>query len=216
MIILLVIAMSYRVTGERAHEALGFALLALFIVHNVVNRDWYKTLFKGRYNYARLGGGLINILLILCVIATAVTGMLASPTFFPHADGQAARQVHSMTAHWMLILVGAHLGLHWGVIMASMLRALKVNDRHLAIKTLLRLLALIIVIGGVQASFAKDVGAKLVMYFSFSFWDGREAALRFMLDYLLVMALYACLTYYMFKFLKILHKAAKGQGLAQP
>lgn len=209
MVMLLAVTMSSRITGETAHERLGIILLVLFVVHNIVNRHWFKGLLKGRYNYIRLCGGLINLLLIVCVLAVALTGILTTKAFFPNAAGQAARQVHSLAAHWMLILVGLHLGLHWGTILTSMFKALKADDRNLIYKTVLRIGVILIVIGGVKASFAKDVGAKLIMYFSFSFWDRNEPAPLFMLDYLLVLALYACLAYYVFKTLKMFHKAKK-------
>jgi hypothetical protein len=46
---LLLCAYAYRIIGNAAHEWVGVSVFALFIAHNIINRQWYKTIFKGKY-----------------------------------------------------------------------------------------------------------------------------------------------------------------------
>jgi hypothetical protein len=49
MTILMLVAMAYRITGNTIHEVVGVFLFVLFIVHNILNRRWYKAIAKGKY-----------------------------------------------------------------------------------------------------------------------------------------------------------------------
>ena len=53
MTLLLLGAYAYRITGDAAHEWIGICVFALFIAHNIINRKWYKSIFKGAYTPRR-------------------------------------------------------------------------------------------------------------------------------------------------------------------
>lgn len=55
MAVLMICAMSYQATGNLFHEAAGVILLLLFIIHNVLNRKWYRSLPRGKYSRYRKG-----------------------------------------------------------------------------------------------------------------------------------------------------------------
>ena len=48
MTLVLLVLMAYQVTGEMVHEWTGILMTVLVIVHQVLNRRWYKSLFKGK------------------------------------------------------------------------------------------------------------------------------------------------------------------------
>lgn len=52
MTILMIVVMSYQATGNLFHEVAGVILLILFVVHNILNRKWYKNILKGKYSRA--------------------------------------------------------------------------------------------------------------------------------------------------------------------
>lgn len=54
MIVLLPMLMAYSLIGEKLHEIIGTILFALFIVHHVLNRQWYKAIFNGKYTPRRI------------------------------------------------------------------------------------------------------------------------------------------------------------------
>jgi len=80
MTVLLLFLMAYQVTGEAAHEWLGMAMTALVIVHQILNRKWYGSLFKGRYNPYRTVTTLLNVLLLISFLLTAFSGMSTTTT----------------------------------------------------------------------------------------------------------------------------------------
>ena len=57
MLILYIIEMGEKYVGNAVHEWLGVALMIVFIIHNILNRKWYKTIFKGSFfiNYSVVG-----------------------------------------------------------------------------------------------------------------------------------------------------------------
>ena len=48
MFILLLFLMAFFNTGQTVHEVLGILMAICFIIHHVLNRNWYKTVFKGK------------------------------------------------------------------------------------------------------------------------------------------------------------------------
>ena len=51
MTMLLPVLMAYSLVGEAIHEWLGIVMFLLFIVHQALNRQWYKNLFRGFTEY---------------------------------------------------------------------------------------------------------------------------------------------------------------------
>lgn len=47
MTVLLLLLMAYQITGQKLHEWFGAGMLALFILHNILNIKWYGNLSKG-------------------------------------------------------------------------------------------------------------------------------------------------------------------------
>ena len=65
MTVLLMCLMAYQVTGEVAHEFIGMVMVALVIVHQILNRKWYGALFKSKYSVFRIINTLVDILLLI-------------------------------------------------------------------------------------------------------------------------------------------------------
>ena len=116
MTVLLLCLMAYQVTGEFLHEWIGIGMTVLVITHQILNRRWYKTLFKGKYNPYRVLTAAVNDLLLLSFAVTAFSGMSMSGHAVPFLYGMApvsfARRMHLSLSHWSFVLMGLHLGLH--------------------------------------------------------------------------------------------------------
>jgi hypothetical protein len=69
MIVLLLIQMAFQVTGQESHEWTGAGMFIVFLLHNVLNIRWYKTLFKGAYTAIRFFQTLINLAVLVSVLA---------------------------------------------------------------------------------------------------------------------------------------------------
>lgn len=102
MVFLLPLLMTYSLLGEIAHEWLGIAMSALFILHHVLNRKWYGGLCKGRYSAVRILGTVTDFLLLADMIALPISGIMMSRhvfTFLDVGSGMAlARTVHLLAA----------------------------------------------------------------------------------------------------------------------
>ena len=120
----LLLLMAFQVTEQLAHEWLGVTMFALTIVHQLLNRKYYAALFKGRYNALRVFQLIVNTLLLLSFVCTALSGMMMSRFATPFMNGilpsSIVRQGHLALSHWSFVLMGLHLGLHFGIITSRM------------------------------------------------------------------------------------------------
>ena len=53
MIIFMLLEYSKIYTGQLLHEVIGIILFVLFVLHNFLNKNFYKNIFKGKYNFLR-------------------------------------------------------------------------------------------------------------------------------------------------------------------
>ena len=67
---------------------------------------------------------LVNVLLLLSFVCTALSGMMMSRFATPFLNGilpsSVVRQGHLALSHWSFALMGVHLGLHFGIITAKL------------------------------------------------------------------------------------------------
>ena len=117
MLALLPSALAFRITGAELHEILGLAAVAAFALHNVLNRAWYRSLGRGRYNADRSAGTAVVAAIAACAAACAVSGVALSGFVFGLSDrfgGLGVRAVHTTSAYWTFVLCGVHVGLRAG------------------------------------------------------------------------------------------------------
>ena len=116
MTIILMLSMGYALWGDFLHEVFGAVLFILFVVHHIVNVNWYKAIFKGKYSPYRIFTLVLNILLTLCVIVLMASGMMMSKhifTFMHINSGMSfARLLHLSASHWSFVIISLHIGVH--------------------------------------------------------------------------------------------------------
>ncbi|WP_244626891.1 DUF4405 domain-containing protein [Microvirga tunisiensis] len=121
MPILLLLALLYRGLENLPHEIFGTVLFAPFGWHIAVNRAWFTNLFWGRYDTRRTFTLALHLLQITNVAVLLVASIVISKSaleFLPVSDSIYLRDVHWFAAYWVMIIVGAHVGLHWTRVMA--------------------------------------------------------------------------------------------------
>ena len=120
MTVLLLLLMAFQVTGQAAHERIGAAMFVLVLLHQGLNFRWYRGLFRGRYGVMRVLMTVVNLALLAAFFITAVSGAMMSQydlAFLSVESGTAwARLAHLAGSYWSFLLVGLHLGLHWGMV----------------------------------------------------------------------------------------------------
>lgn len=120
----LLLLMAFQVTEQLAHEWLGITMFVLTIIHQILNRKYYAAIFKGKYHPLRIFQLIVNILLLLSFVCTALSGMMMSRFATPFMNGilpsTIVRQGHLALSHWSFVLMGLHLGMHFGIIASKL------------------------------------------------------------------------------------------------
>lgn len=119
MTVTLMLLMSLQTTEHVAHEYLGVFMFVLFIIHQYLNRMWYGALFRGKYNLPRIFSTVVNFSLLVSFLMTVFSGVIMSENF-PSLNIESltsfARLTHLSCSYLSFVLMGIHLGLHWGII----------------------------------------------------------------------------------------------------
>lgn len=106
--------------GLTFHEIAGFAIAAVFFTHVLLNWQWVKKvtvkLFDRKLALKTKFGYVLNLLLLLTMGFIIISGIFISKIVFPNINIGNERwfQVtHISISFLVLILVAAHVGLHW-------------------------------------------------------------------------------------------------------
>lgn len=202
---LLLFAFSYWWLGNVAHELAGTAMFLLVIVHNVFNRRWYGTVPKARREVRGLFNIVVTILLFVAMLALLVTSVLISNALsgiMSAYGGFTVRQIHTLAAYWVLVIVSVHLGLRWPMLM-GVARKLTGSTQPNALRTLvLRAVAVLIAIYGVRSSFELAIGMKLSMQMTLDWWNFEESVAGFFVHCIAIAGLYIVLTHYLMNWLQ--------------
>lgn len=191
MTILLIAQMGLQFWASAAHEWIGAGMFILFIAHHVLNLNWYKTMFKGKYTLYRILQFIVDGLVFVAMIGLMVSGIMLSQyvfAFLSISEGKAfARTLHMLSAYWGYVLMALHLGLHWNLIFVF-LRKCKENAPSSAIlKGLLSLAGIVITLYGVYVFIHRELLSYMLLQTLFVFFDDQESKFLFYLDYLAMM-----------------------------
>ncbi|WP_082178499.1 DUF4405 domain-containing protein [Priestia aryabhattai] len=205
MTVLMLVVMAYHVTGNAIHELVGAVLFMLFIFHNILNRRWYKTIIRGKYNVRRILKIVVNLLFLVSMVVVVISSVPISRDVFPYFpinNDMIVRQIHVLTAYWGFIFMAVHIGLSWGTIINAVRKMTGITGMSRMRTIVLRVLAVLIVVYGVHTSFERDLGSKLIIYDPFGSYILDNSAMGFLIDYLSIMGIYICGTHYALKFVR--------------
>ena len=159
----IVTMLAFRLTGGELHEWMGVGLYVLFVIHCILNRNWFSIWNKGRYRFRRAMSSTVNVMLIICMVIVCVTGLMNSRFvlgFLELGGEMAARQIHSFSGYWGMVLVGIHAGIHWRKILVVICKIKRLDQNGIRWRGL-RIAALIIASYGAWAFFDRDMGVNL-------------------------------------------------------
>ena len=204
MTLVLIGLMAYSLIGELTHEILGTAMILLFVVHHILNRRWFGALLKGRYRTFRIFQTVLVFLMLVSVLASAISGIVLSQHLYRFLNiskgASIARSVHMVCAYLNYILMSLHLGLHWNVMLSAMSQD-KVR-KSAAGMWILRVIAIGISAYGAYAFIKRQIGEYLFLRTHFVFLDPAEPIIFFFVDYAAILVLFVFLGHYLGKVLK--------------
>lgn len=209
MTVLFLALMAYHVTGNSLHEWLGVTLFLLFIVHHILNFKWYKGLFKGKYTASRVLMAAVNLLLFAAMVGMMISGIMLSREVFSFLNlraGMFGRRLHMVSTAWGFCLMAAHVGLHWGMVVA-MMKKLPVSGKWAGM--IARGVAALLALYGIYAFISRQIGERMLLLMEYAFFDYGEPAVFFFADYICILILFAALSYYLAKLLRKKKRSVK-------
>lgn len=201
MTLALFFLMGYHFWGEMAHEWAGAGMFVLFIAHQILNRSWYQSMFRGKYLPVRILMLAVNILTLAAMALLMYSGITMSRhvfAFLPARGGMAAaRRFHLLGSYWGFLLMSLHIGLHWGMVGNGLGIKQGIRNRRLCFAG-----SMMIAVYGVYVFAKRDFLTYLFLKSEFVFLDYAESKILFYLDYMALMGLCIFIMHYGSKLLR--------------
>ncbi len=107
-------SMSFHLFGVGVHKGIGLLTWLLFIAHNILNRQWYRGLLRGKYTPARIAHTVTNVTVLLAMIGVMVSGiMLSKELAAGYGDAMTAgHMLHNASSYVGCIGIALHIGFH--------------------------------------------------------------------------------------------------------
>lgn len=178
-------------------------------MHNILNIKWYKSFYKGKYNFRRIISTITNLLLLASMIILMITGIMISRDVFAFLglnSGLTVHQLHTCAAAWGLVFMSIHVGMHWQMLINMTAKITGHINKNIIVTIIQRIIAVGIVLYGIKSSFDLNIGSKLFMQAAFSYWNFDESTIGFFLAYLSIMGIYITATYYLVALINKFHK----------
>ncbi|EHI99152.1 hypothetical protein CDLVIII_2524 [Clostridium sp. DL-VIII] len=205
--VLLPVLMAYALTGQKVHEWIGAVMFAAFIIHNVLNANWYLNLFRGKYTPQRILQTAINLMVFVSMIGLMISGIIMSRyvfSFLPiNGSASFARELHMMSAYWGFVLMSLHLGMHGNMIKGIVSKSSGIQSGSRPYKAVLSLMEITISYYGLYAFIKNDITSYMFLKNIFVFFDPNQPVILFFAEYIAMMMLFACVAYYFSMLLQI-------------
>ena len=210
MVVLLPLLMLEILIGQETHEWLGAVMLALFLVHHLLNLGWWRGFAKGKYTPSRAFQTALDLLLLLDMAALGVSGVMMSDFVFRflglRGGMMVARQLHLLASYWGLILMSAHLGMHLGQFFPLCRKLFRLSEKNGKRTWFLRTVAAVLSAYGLYAFIDQHIADYLFAQTHFVLFDETKAAAVYFAETVAMMCLFAAAAYYLNK---LLRKAGK-------
>ena len=181
---------------DRVHQICGISLIVIWVIHVVLNRRWYGSLFKGNYQPYRIMQIIVNLAVLLCALLLMISGLLMAwfiPSSWVGGALGFARITHLLASHWYYVFMAFHIGLH-GAMLAS-----KIKIRGLATQ----IICLLISLYGIYAFILRGVWKYMFGLQQFFFFDFNRGYVLFALDYISIIVLFGTIAYYLGKLIVV-------------
>ena len=201
MTLTLLFLMGYQFWGDVAHEWAGAGMFVLFIVHHILNWNWYKTLLRGKQTPFRVFQLILDLAVFAAMVCLMVSGIMLSNYVFAflniHGGISLARLLHMASSYWGFVVMALHLGIHWGIFtgLARKMFRVKESSRVRSASAVLFLVRAAIAVYGVAVFVRRNLLTYMLVQTQFVFLDFGESKLLFYLDYLAMMGTCIFLTH---------------------
>lgn len=204
MTLLFLLQMAYHLIGDSLHGWLGMSLFVLLILHNIGDWKWYAGLRKGKYTAGRVFHTIINILLLLVCLGMMLSAAMLSSTASAllHLNAvMLGRKLHMVFTSWGFVLMSAHVGLHWSMVVGAAKKRVKNPQRWLLIAS--RLAALLLSVYGLYTFIVRGMTQRMFLQINYMFFNYEESLFAVLFDYVSILCLFTCLAHYIAKVIRV-------------
>lgn len=201
MTCLLIILMGYYITDNTVHEILGTITFVLFIIHNILNRKWYKSIFKGKHNFQRKFHIIINLLLFTTIIGMMVSGIMISSDVFDFLNLKTTmfgRSLHMISTSWGFVLMAIHIGFH----ITGIMNKLNAKMKNSTFEYVYYFILLLLIGLGVYSFISLHLWEEMFLLVDFKFFDYEQSAILFYLKYISILFTISFVIYIIFNLIK--------------
>lgn len=198
MFILLLLCMSY----SKWHEYLGIILCIGFIIHCILQKNYFAKIISLKYTLYNSFILIINLLTFLTMFGLIISSLifldyipLFLKTSFPNLINF-ARTLHLLSAYWGFILISMHLGLHWQIFYNLITKYTKNKLSYLLNS---KLILWIIFLYGLNNFIHYDLISYMLLQNNFVYFNPSQSLLSFFVDYLSIVATFIILSNYLRK-----------------
>lgn len=198
MFILMLILMGPHITDNFIHEVLGVTTFILFIIHHILNIRYYKTIFKGKYNFTRIFMLVIDIALFIAMIGMMISSIIISSDVFAFLNiptSEFGRNLHLASTSWGFFIMAMHVGLHLNALVYKVKNKLKSSN----FEYVAYLLLIVVLIYGIYSFIKHKLWEDMFLLTHFKFFDYDQSPILFYLEMLSIVILIATITYLIFK-----------------
>jgi hypothetical protein len=169
------------------HEISGIVLFVLVIVHLILNKNYIKNLFKGRYNFNRALMAIIAIVFFATFFTSAILGMFSSQEalIFLNRGNYNINHAHKVISFISLIILSLHLGINFNAMFGKLFNKYS--------KTVFYIVEGVIIICGIYSFIDLDLITLVSGRFGFSSFDGNPYIIY--IEYISVILMITFLTY---------------------
>lgn len=195
MITIMIILMGYYITDNKIHELLGISLFILFIIHNLLNIKWYKTIVKGKYSIQRNIHITVNLLLLVAMIGMMISSIMIGTDIFDFVNISSillGRRLHMLFNSWLFILVVIHIGIH----LKGFITKISNKMKNSAFEYVYYLFLFLLFCFGIYAFITNGLWKDMFLLNEYKYFDYDKHYIIFYLEYLSMIFSILIITYY--------------------
>ena len=177
------------------HEIVGILLFVLVVIHLILNRNFIKNIFKGKYNLNRLLMTIISVGFFITFFLSMILGILSSQDILISLNigNYDTNHFHKVVSFISIIILSLHLGINYNAMFG------KVTNKFN--KNLFNAIQLIIIGCGIYSFIDLKLIKRITGTYGFSKIDGNPYII--FIEYLCVVMM---ITFIMYNIAKIINK----------
>ncbi len=201
MTCLFIVLMGYYITDNAVHEILGTITFVLFIIHNIINIKWYKSIFKGKHNFQRTFHIIINLLLFIAMLGMMISGIMISSDVFDFLNIRTTmfgRSLHMISTSWGFILMAIHVGLQ----ITGMMNKLNAKMKNSTLEYVYYFILVLLIGFGIYSFISLRLWEEMFLLTHFKFYDYEQSTILFYLKYIAILFTISFVIYIIFNLIK--------------